>query len=312
MASHVVTAYGLTSQDASSKTSFLSQLLGDDDSSTDCEDDLDYPLETFNMHEFTHQSIDHNDARKGLPVNKRSETDDSLSRIKHLPLEIAFEIFVHLHPTDLINISRADRRLRGILTHKESRFIWRACLANVRGLPPCPTDTTEPLFAHLLFNPTCQYCGKNEIKDVFWSCRVRCCAGCVKHQFMTEDELCQRVPSEVQIDKVASIFPYIVLNQYQPKEPSRVLYHRRTSTRYLSELKDALASNDLEKASTWTQLKMEEQIERIKHASLCEHWYNHWVVRRAPRSSEIPLFDLAVTAVLLSALVYLWQDRIFG
>lgn len=52
--------------------------------------------------------------------------------------------------------------------------------------------------------------------------------------------------------------------EYQPKEPSRVLYHRRTSTRYLSELKDALASNDLEKASTWTQLKMEEQIERIK------------------------------------------------
>ncbi|TEB34522.1 hypothetical protein FA13DRAFT_1788946 [Coprinellus micaceus] len=70
--------------------------------------------------------------------------------------------------------------------------------------------------------------------------------------------------------------------------------------------------NPAEAISSWVMEKKASQIARIKHASVCEHWYNHWVARTPPPSSELPFFDLAVTAVLSSALVYLWKDRIFG
>ncbi|KAF5341712.1 hypothetical protein D9611_001800 [Ephemerocybe angulata] len=298
----------------------------------------------------------------------QSMSEEVLSRMKEMPLEIVFEILLHLHPSDLLSIARSSQRLREIVLSKRSRFIWTECLSNVRGLPSCPLDMTEPQFAKLVFDQTCQvsvlflfafasianfialldtnlssasasfgfitvieialvadsisddimsFCGKQGMRDVFWACQVRCCPTCVQKQFISEEELRARIPKDVGIEKLSTIFPYTVVNLYQPKQPSKVLYYHPIATRYLGELEDVLASNagsihSTEGLEDWVKLKEENQIERIKHASLCEHWYNHWAVRTAPRSSDIPLFDLAVTAVLSSALIYLWKDRIFG
>ncbi|KAJ2924776.1 hypothetical protein H1R20_g12319, partial [Candolleomyces eurysporus] len=129
---------------------------------------------------------------------------------------------------------------------------------------------------------------------------------------LSNKELDSQIPDEVYVDKCASVFPYIVVNQYQPKQPTKALYYLPTAAKYLAELKDIVASQGSEGVDAWVRSKKASQISRIKFASLCEHWYNHWAARSIPRHSELPLFDLAVTAVLSSALIYLWKDRIFS
>ncbi|KAJ2922350.1 hypothetical protein H1R20_g14734, partial [Candolleomyces eurysporus] len=241
-----------------------------------------------------------------------SDREDALSQIKDVPLEILYEILIHLNPSDLLTLSRSNRRLREILLNKSSRFIWKECLASVRGLPRCPPYMTEPQFSNLVFDESCHFCGGEGVKDVFWTCHVRCCSKCIKQQFVSEEELDSQIPEEVHVDKCASVFPYIVVNQYQPKQPTKALYYLPTAAKYLAELKDVVASQGSEGVDAWVKSKKASQISRIKFASLCEHWYNHWAARSIPRHSELPLFDLAVTAVLSSALIYLWKDRIFS
>ncbi|KAF6754408.1 hypothetical protein DFP72DRAFT_369886 [Ephemerocybe angulata] len=327
MAAHYIAAYsppmkpGVHDGSAQSN-SILSRFWGDDLPSHGLffHDDIEAAVHVFlRGNERSSNSTDELSAKatSAEADGFQSVSEEVLSRIKEMPLEIVFEILLHLHPSDLLSIARSSQRLREIVLSKRSRFIWTECLSNVRGLPSCPPGMTEPQFAKLVFDQTCQFCGKQGMRDVFWACQVRCCPTCVQKQFISEEELRARIPEDVGIEKLSSIFPYTVVNLYQPKQPSKVLYYHPIATRYLGELEDVLASNagsihSTEGLEDWVKLKEENQIERIKHASLCEHWYNHWAVRTAPRSSEIPLFDLAVTAVLSSALIYLWKDRIFG
>ncbi|KZP21179.1 hypothetical protein FIBSPDRAFT_520307 [Athelia psychrophila] len=49
---------------------------------------------------------------------------------------------------------------------------WKVALAGVNGLPDCPSDLTEPQWAHLLFDTYCHFCAGPSIKAVFWHCRV--------------------------------------------------------------------------------------------------------------------------------------------
>ncbi|TEB34521.1 hypothetical protein FA13DRAFT_1486462 [Coprinellus micaceus] len=102
--------------------------------------------------------------------------------IKEMPLEIVFEIMSYLQPADLISLSRTSRRMREVLLSKSSRLVWRTSLSNVRGLPACPIDMAEPQFVNLIFGQNCQFCGKSGVKDIYWTCRARCCSNCVKSQ----------------------------------------------------------------------------------------------------------------------------------
>ncbi|TFK23607.1 hypothetical protein FA15DRAFT_593864 [Coprinopsis marcescibilis] len=160
-----------------------------------------------------------------------------------------------------------------------------------------------------------EFCSVKNVKTIYWGCRVRCCSRCIKQQFVTLDELVPWIPEEIHIKKPASIFPYTVLTDYNVCQPSkRALYFAPKAKQYLAELSQLIASSSDKKAvDTWLQNKRQLQLERIKHASLCEHWYEHWVERPPPGFlAQIPLFDLCVTLVLSVVLVYLWKDALLG
>ncbi|TRM58368.1 hypothetical protein BD626DRAFT_381350, partial [Schizophyllum amplum] len=67
------------------------------------------------------------------------------------------QIFTHLHPADLLSVSRINKTLRGMLLHRSGRWIWRASFANgpVYGCPEVPDDLNEPQFARFLFDELC-------------------------------------------------------------------------------------------------------------------------------------------------------------
>jgi len=70
----------------------------------------------------------------------------------------ATQIFSLLHPRDLLRVSWTTKAFRSVLSDRSSKPIWKASLASVDGLPPCPSDLPEPAYATLLFNPYCSVC----------------------------------------------------------------------------------------------------------------------------------------------------------
>ncbi|KAF8907254.1 hypothetical protein CPB84DRAFT_1768713 [Gymnopilus junonius] len=69
---------------------------------------------------------------------------------------VLLQIFSHLHPMDVLSLSRTTKALRSILLARHARRVWRSNLASVRALPACPPDLTEPEYASLAFDNWCQ------------------------------------------------------------------------------------------------------------------------------------------------------------
>ncbi|KAI0780640.1 hypothetical protein BD413DRAFT_600202 [Trametes elegans] len=117
---------------------------------------------------------------KSLAPRGRRRT---LSKLVDMPLDILFEIFGHLNPYDLLQLSRTTKALREILMHRSAITIWRNARLNVDELPDCPPDLAEPAYANLLFDNHCHYCVKARVMTVLWQCRTRACKSCLKEHF---------------------------------------------------------------------------------------------------------------------------------
>jgi hypothetical protein len=68
---------------------------------------------------------------------------------------VAHQIFGHLLPLDILNLSRTTEEFRRVLLHKSSVSVWKAARANVPGLPECPQFMSEPSYANLAFDQHC-------------------------------------------------------------------------------------------------------------------------------------------------------------
>lgn len=245
---------------------------------------------------------------------KAPAADGSLQKLVEMPVDIVYEIFMHLEPTDLLNLSRSNHSLRNLLLSRENtRFLWRYVLSNVRGLPASPSDMNELQYANLAFDEICHSCSAKGVQDVYWICRVRSCSKCIKNQFITQEELEKWIPEELSLSNLDSIFPYAVIPQCNKTQPETTLYYVPTAKEYLSELSELLGNSDEKAVEKWLKSKTDLQTERVKHAEVCEQWYNLWVDQPIPSYlSRIPLFDMSVTLILTVALVYLWKDKLLG
>ncbi|EIW52705.1 uncharacterized protein TRAVEDRAFT_76372, partial [Trametes versicolor FP-101664 SS1] len=100
--------------------------------------------------------------------------------LMHMPLDIFFEISSHLHPLDLLHLSRTSKQLRSIMLSARSRSVWITSLASIDGLPPCPKDMSEPAYSALLF---CRACNVSIAARPCWvdyAIRIRLCKACYK------------------------------------------------------------------------------------------------------------------------------------
>ncbi|KAF8186727.1 hypothetical protein BJ912DRAFT_451311 [Pholiota molesta] len=118
-------------------------------------------------------------AATSKPKPKRVKMLGKLSGLLALPLDIFFEITSHLHPLDLLHLSRASRHFARMFLRTDNRHAWLAARRTVEGLPDCPSDLSEAQYAHLLFESICSGCGKIGRRLLF-NLRVRLCASCYK------------------------------------------------------------------------------------------------------------------------------------
>ncbi|KAF9267012.1 hypothetical protein L218DRAFT_714649 [Marasmius fiardii PR-910] len=108
---------------------------------------------------------------------------------KEAPMDVVLEVFSHLEPLDIINLSRTNKMFRATLMSPSARPIWRAALANVSGLPPLPPNLSEPRYAHFVFDPTCQGCYRGPCDYFVWECFIRCHKSCAQKLFFSMEEL---------------------------------------------------------------------------------------------------------------------------
>lgn len=70
-------------------------------------------------------------------------------------LDPFLQIFGHLNPADILHLARTTKELRAILMNRSAQWIWQRARANVKDLPDCPDDLTEPQYANLAFDSLC-------------------------------------------------------------------------------------------------------------------------------------------------------------
>jgi len=106
-----------------------------------------------------------NITRSGLPKRGRASC---LSELPMMPLDIMFEvcslhlviqdtsegravkIFSHLHPSDLLSLSRVNKEFRSQLLSSDFLSLWNACF-RLCGTPTTPADMSPASWTHLLF-----------------------------------------------------------------------------------------------------------------------------------------------------------------
>ncbi|KAG2141027.1 hypothetical protein DEU56DRAFT_796766 [Suillus clintonianus] len=176
-----------------------------------------------------------------------------------LPLDILFEIFGRLLPLDLLHLARTSKALRGVLMHRSSTTVWMAARSNVKGMPLCADDMSEPAHASLAFDTHCHNCLKPNVRNVDWNLRVRYCQKCFKE--------C----TEIIDDKFKKGYG-LKLHQCL----SLSMTHNRNDIRCLKSDREALVNELLslgpEERSVLRGKRRDETLIRKEHAILCNKW----------------------------------------
>ncbi|KAI0768946.1 hypothetical protein BC629DRAFT_808024 [Irpex lacteus] len=95
-----------------------------------------------------------------------------------MPLDVVLEICSHLLPRDLLHLARTSKALRAFFMSRSSQSMWKSACANVPGLPPCPSDLSEPAYANLVFDAHCHDCMKKNCNHIYPTLRIRLCKSC--------------------------------------------------------------------------------------------------------------------------------------
>ncbi|KAI0058097.1 hypothetical protein BV25DRAFT_1830452 [Artomyces pyxidatus] len=104
-----------------------------------------------------------------------------LSELPSMPLDILFEIFGHLSPSDLVALSRVNKAFRQVLISRQSAYLWRESYSQVPDVPTCPDDMNELSWALLLFGGNyCYTCGTKPVPKILFELRRRACKSCME------------------------------------------------------------------------------------------------------------------------------------
>ncbi|KAJ3489820.1 hypothetical protein NLI96_g1862 [Meripilus lineatus] len=186
-----------------------------------------------------------------------------LRDMPNLPLDLLYDIFQHLNPIDMLQLSRSSRDFRGLLMDRKSAFLWQAARQNIEGLPDCPTFLSEPEYANLVFDTTCFICRKPNVKGVMWEFRARYCVGCSDQMTAPWIVAAKRFPDGLPPNRVL----------FTPQNP---IYYstiqRRVHLRDVEKFIQEWGATDVEKREEYLK-RQEDLIKDIRQfASACNSW----------------------------------------
>ncbi|KAF8960826.1 hypothetical protein BDZ97DRAFT_1832033 [Flammula alnicola] len=219
-------------------------------------------------------------------VKKTRGTDGRFDGLVEMPLDVLYEIFGLLNPSDLLHLARAAKALRGVLMTRSAIFVWKLARSNIEGPPPCPDDLNEPQYANLLFADNCHFCLRTpSIVTIVWSARVRCCSKCLHRRFVKvtgnwasdtvrgyPEMVAQWVPSVKVTQKtgVQTIYALKSIDRIWKNEYARIADCTDGTTKY-----------------DWVTAKLNERRAIESHARDC----NLWWMKMQPESDTHLLVD---------------------
>ncbi|KXN88631.1 hypothetical protein AN958_06896 [Leucoagaricus sp. SymC.cos] len=190
-----------------------------------------------------YERLQQQQSHKRKPI-LRGRRDNSLSNFTLLPVDIFYEIIGHLHPKDVLNLSRSTRRLRQLLMVRDARCVWIAALSNVEGLPRCPSDLSEPQFASLAFDQHCHVgiwpskLSPNMADQIIFPVALSGTPSerCPLDLFLTMDELVFRLPKTLDIPKPEAVFLHTVYPKATSDNAGSTLFYKPAVETHLQEL----------------------------------------------------------------------------
>ncbi|KAI9507425.1 hypothetical protein F5148DRAFT_1204959 [Russula earlei] len=214
-----------------------------------------------------------------------------LGRLSELPtmsLDVLFEIFEHLHPSDLLSLTRVNKGFRYLLLSRHSSFVWNACFKYCRA-PTTPADMTPPAWARLLFGGAyCYSCGAKPVTRILFSLRRRACKSC-----MTSHLLClSKVPEDIR-DMIRSDSgnsgstihqSRLSCNNHWWDEDVAAFCAEQTALKDISRDPDGRVTNIKATVSEFLAKKKEVVATLRNHALICAAWERD---RNADRSSKL-------------------------
>ncbi|KAJ7103187.1 hypothetical protein B0H15DRAFT_811322 [Mycena belliarum] len=205
------------------------------------------------------------DSDSNVRRSKSTKTRSKLSMLPSLPLDILFEIFGHLSPSDVLNMARATKDLRRVLMHRSAVSIWKASLRQISGLPECPQEMSEPAWVNLVFSTHCHNCFAHRVQKVDWILRIRLCKQCIKtSKILRSDE---------HLDSQANKLDKIIAQCVPFSSTFHIRGHRGKCCLAKQEraFRKELQSVDGDK-SEFVRIRKRSTEAREAHAAKCEAW----------------------------------------
>ncbi|KAL1727404.1 hypothetical protein EV714DRAFT_286523 [Schizophyllum commune] len=206
-----------------------------------------------------------------------------LSALLELPLDVVYEIFSHLHPSHLLNVSRTNKALRAMLMCKNARSVWKASFGNDPDIPPVPDDLNEPQYARLLFDKSCMECLAPNVSTVAWGARWRCCKKCFEYEFWPEEKIYGLVELEPYDRDLKDVVPGSLLKDKSGE--MTMFYKVKQVLAFLHEAKNYWG--DPEKAKVWVEEKVAKSKKQEDHGFLLQDWDSMRQEARARELDEI-------------------------
>ncbi|KAJ6624527.1 hypothetical protein B0H10DRAFT_2006326 [Mycena sp. CBHHK59/15] len=120
-----------------------------------------------------------------------------LKMLPEMPLDIIFEIFSLLGPSDVLRLSRTTKDLRHLLMSRSAISIWRSAFLNDPDLPAVPDGMNEPQYANLAFSPHCHKCHASGEHSILWAFHVRLCRTCLSGRFDEGHKVLKKLPGNL-------------------------------------------------------------------------------------------------------------------
>ncbi|KAF7338848.1 F-box domain-containing protein [Mycena sanguinolenta] len=206
--------------------------------------------------------------------------------ITELPPEMLGEIAIRTSLADLIHLSRTCKSLHRFLFAHNSRYIWKAKLASIEGLPACPADLSEYAYADLVsLSTSCQGCDASGCATVDWDLRVRLCQKCLSAVITTFDEA--RPPFRLRVRLGVAKFPSVKIRDLV-RVRSPIPHGCAFVTKELDAIRAELKTMDVRTKAVFIKQRKAMMVEVRLHADQCRAWVASEVHAKI-RSKRIPL-----------------------
>ncbi|KAH9855825.1 hypothetical protein C2E23DRAFT_552119 [Lenzites betulinus] len=216
---------------------------------------------------------------------RRFRNVGKLAKLLNMPLDVFFEIASHLHPLDILRLSRTSKEFRTMLLSRTSRHVWAAARETVvPPLPACPAHLSEPKYATIVFENLCMACGAGRsIANVDYAIPVRLCVACWRANVRKGSVLMKESKSKDIIANVLLAMPQAKPARYTPR-PQReqfknntlkTLFYEGEFLSVVADIRTRIAQGDSEASiEAFIENRQTEAMERINFSCEMAIWDN--------------------------------------